>query len=84
VISLSQRWKPAAWVFATWVVAGVLLLWLASPYWPRQLEDVFIVLAYAREWWTSGTLRWSSGEVVVAAHPKPPESARPVCMSAVG
>ena len=45
-------------------VAGALLLWLAAPYWPRQLEDVFIVLAYAREWWTSGTLRWTSGEVV--------------------
>lgn len=44
--------------------SSLALLWLAGAYWPWQIDDMFITLAYAREWWTSGVLRWTSGELV--------------------
>ncbi len=49
---------------ARWVVAVVLLVWLAAPYWPYLVDDALISAAYAEEWVSSGELRWTTGEVV--------------------
>jgi hypothetical protein len=51
-------------------VALAVFLWLVGLYWPRSLDDAFITVAYAAEWLRSGTLRWTSGEVVEGySHP---------------
>ncbi len=44
--------------------ACALLVALALPWLPRQLDDFFISLAYAREWATTGALTWDTGERV--------------------
>lgn len=45
-------------------VACVALVALAWPWLPRQLDDFFISLAYAREWAATGALTWDTGERV--------------------
>lgn len=44
--------------------ALALLVILAAPYWPRQIDDQFITLAFAWEWAERGRIAWTTGEVV--------------------
>lgn len=47
-----------------WAAASLFLVALAAPYWRQSVDDVYIPLAFAREWLDSGELRWTSGERV--------------------
>jgi hypothetical protein len=51
---------PSARVAAAWVV----LLVLAAPGWPDQLDDQLITLAYAHSFAADGLLRWGTGATV--------------------
>lgn len=46
------------------LIAWVLALLLALPYVRGTVDDVYITLAYAAEWLASGSLRWTTGEIV--------------------
>ena len=39
----------------------VLLLWLAAPYWPGTVDDVYISVGFARHWAETGSLTWTDG-----------------------
>lgn len=48
----------------TFSLAAAALIVLAAPWLPRQLDDFFISLSYAREWAATGALQWDTGERV--------------------
>lgn len=48
----------------TFTLGSVALVLLAVPFAARQIDDLYITVAYAHEWLDHGVLRWSSGEVV--------------------
>lgn len=54
----------AAMKRAVFLAAGLGLIASALPWLPRQLDDFFISLSYAREWAATGALQWDTGERV--------------------
>ncbi len=62
---MSRSPTPAtAASFLGLMVAFAVMVRLAAPFWPGQIDDVFISLAYAWEWVEHGALQWSTGERV--------------------
>lgn len=47
--------------FLRWLLASALLLWLAAPYWPGTVDDVYITVGFARTWAETGALTWTDG-----------------------
>lgn len=55
-----ERWgRPLAWMLAV-----VVLVWGALPYLPGQIDDAFIVFAYAHRVVEHGEIGWNTGERV--------------------
>ena len=46
---------------ARWALSAGLLVWLAGPYWPWTVDDVYITVAFARQWAETGALTWTDG-----------------------
>ena len=41
--------------------ALLLLVWLAAPYWPTTVDDVYISVGFAQQWADTGALTWVDG-----------------------
>lgn len=60
---LSRRWRPTQTALSV-IVAAVVLALGAAPYLPGQIDDAFIVFAYAHRVVEHGEIAWNTGERV--------------------
>lgn len=60
---LSPRWRPTH-AGISLLVAALVLAWGAAPYLPGQIDDAFIVFAYAHRVVEHGEIAWNTGERV--------------------